>query len=358
MEQIIINNDRCEEVLGDILNKYKDKKIFIVHGNSYYSLSWNKWFEDNYDVVHFTEFQVNPTYDSTVVGRQKFLDSGCEIIVAVGGGSAIDVAKCIKLFACMKDSDNYLMEDAEVCDIPLITIPTTAGTGSESTRFAVIYYQGEKYSVMDDRILPDVAVLDKRTIESLPTFQKKVTLCDALAHGIESYWSVNAGEESIEYSKKAIELVIDNYKDFVDNREESYEEMLIASNFAGKGINLAFTTAGHAMSYKITSMFSMPHGQAVIICLPSIWRHMLPKANKELIEKFAGIAKCLGQESIEKGIEFLENFIAELKLLPDVEVGEEQLRELSMSVNPGRLKNNPIVFNQEELYEIYKEIFI
>ena len=356
-EQIIISTD-CEIRLEELINEYGTKKLFLVHGKSFDTLSWKKWFDSKYEVVHFTEFQVNPTYESTVVGRKRFLESGCEVIVAVGGGSAIDVAKCIKLFAGMEECDNYLNSSMNNCNIPLFTIPTTAGTGSESTRFAVIYYQGEKYSVMDDRILPDVAVLDKRTIKGLPVFQKKVTLCDALAHAIESFWSVNATEISIEYSRKALELIVDNYKDFVDEKEDSYEKMLIASNLAGNGINLAFTTAGHAMSYKITSMFGFPHGQAVMICLPTIWRHMLSRGEKELNIRFMSIAKCLGQNTIEEGISFLENLLAEFDLLPKVKISEEQLNELSMSVNVGRLKNNPIMFEQEELYEMYREIFV
>lgn len=355
-EQEIISSN-YEKELENILSKYSDKGIFIVHGKSYEGLTWNEWFETRYKVVHFTDFQVNPIYESTVLGRNRFIESGCEIIVAVGGGSAIDVAKCIKLFAGMNECDNYINADIGDCSIPLVAIPTTAGTGSESTRFAVIYYGGEKYSVMDDSIIPEVAVLDTRTIESLPLFQKKVTMCDALAHAIEAYWSVNATEKSREYSQKAIGEIVNNYKAFMDEDELSNESMLIASNMAGKAINIAFTTAGHAMSYKITSMFSLPHGQAVIICLPAIWRHMLKRENEKLNKVFCEIAKCLGKDSIVEGIEFLENFIKELDLVPKISLTKEQLVELADSVNVGRLKNNPIIFEKEELYEIYSEVF-
>jgi alcohol dehydrogenase class IV len=90
---------------------------------------------------------------------------------------------------------------------------------------------------------------------------------------------------------------------------------LVASNIAGKAINLAFTTAGHAMSYKITSMFSLPHGQAVIICLPAIWRHMLKREDDKLNKLFYEIAKYLGKDSIEEGIEFLEDLVFQVEHL-------------------------------------------
>lgn len=358
MKNQIIISVNCEYELEKVLKKYLNKRIFIVHGKSYEGLTWKNWFDERFNVVHYTEFQVNPTYESTVVGRKRFLESGCEVIVAVGGGSAIDVAKCIKLFAGMAETDNYLTEEKKDSGIPLIAIPTTAGTGSESTRFAVVYYQGEKNSVMDDSVIPDVAVLDNRTIEGLPLFQKKVTMCDALSHAIESYWSVNATDNSRAYSKQAMKLIMENYREFLDEEMESYENMLKASNLAGKGINLAFTTAGHAMSYKITSMFGLPHGQAVIICLPTIWRHMLKRNDEHLNCIFTDIAKGLGKDEIEDGIKMLEDLIVELDLRSKILPTKEQFIELSESVNTGRLKNNPVIFDKEELLEMYKEIFV
>ena len=98
-------------------------------------------------IVPFSDFRPNPLYESVAAGVELFRREGCELIFAVGGGSAMDVAKCIKLYANMSPEENYLRQNIVPNDIPLLAMPTTAGTGSEATRYAVIYYNGEKQSV-------------------------------------------------------------------------------------------------------------------------------------------------------------------------------------------------------------------
>lgn len=356
-QQIIINGRYKKEELKSHLDKMKVKKVLLVHGKSFQRLSWNDFFENmSVEVVHFTEFSVNPQYEDAVKGRSVFLENGCDSIVAVGGGSAIDTAKCIKAFAGMQENTGFLKQKIYRTDIPLIAIPTTAGTGSESTRFAVIYYNGNKQSVTDDSILPDIAVLDDEVLNTLPVFQRKVTMCDALAHGIESYWSVNATKESREHAGKAISLICEDWKEYILHPLDYQQKFMAASNEAGKAINISMTTAGHAMSYKLTSLFGIPHGQAVIICLPVLWRYMLRKCNSELNSVFNEIALYMGCRTAGDAVAFLEKFLIELQLRPDILVSDAQLEMLAESVNPDRLKNNPVSFQTEALYSMYQEI--
>lgn len=355
--QKIIELDSCEN-LTIYIQDLKIHRIMLVHGNSFFEMSWKRYFEElPVEIVHFMEFGANPIYESVINGRKEFLEQQCDAIVAVGGGSAIDVAKSIKLFANMDDEKNFLHQEIIPNNIPIIAIPTTAGTGSESTSFAVIYYKGEKKSIEHESILPDIAVLDERVLKTLPEYQKKVTLCDALAHGIEAYWSVNATDESRKYSKEAVESIICNWKEYLACKEGKNREMLLAANKSGKAINIAKTTAGHAMSYKITSMFSVPHGQAVIVGLPILWRHMLLKCNDEQKKIFEEISAAMQCETIDSAIAMLEYMIEDMGLCIEVIPTSEQIEELAVSVNPLRLKNNPIEFNINELREIYKEIF-
>ena len=153
--------------------------------------------------VMFSDFTPNPLYEQVCKGIDLFQITKCDSILAVGGGSAIDVAKCIKLAVLAKEGNSALIPplvstrvECEGSKIPFIAIPTTAGTGSESTHNAVMYYEGAKQTVTNDGILPDYAVLEPSVLKTLPLYQKKCTMMDALCQGIESWWSMNSTEES------------------------------------------------------------------------------------------------------------------------------------------------------------------
>lgn len=303
----------------------------------------------------FSNFTPNPIQEQVHQGANLFLSMGCDAILAVGGGSAIDVAKCIKL-ACID----------KVGRIPFIAIPTTAGTGSESTHNAVVYLNGVKQTVTDDRILPDFALLDSSVLETLPIYQKKCTMMDALCQGIESWWSVNSTDESKSYSKKAVELITTHWKKYIiENDKEAAGQIMLAANYSGKAINIAQTTAAHAMSYKITSMYGLPHGHAVAICLPEIWLFMMRHMNlcidtrgeEYLCDVFQQIADTLGFSSILHACDFLHSFLTTLDLhYPTSRNRDKELEILTHSINPIRLKNNPVSISEEVAYRLYSTI--
>ena len=120
------------------LDKYLGDKVLLVCDGSIQFLKINDYFNKKRNIVRFSDFIPNPLYESVVKGVELFHKEGCDTIVAVGGGSAMDVAKCIKLYSNMNNQDNYLKQKIVPNDIPLIAVPTTAGTGSEATRYAVI----------------------------------------------------------------------------------------------------------------------------------------------------------------------------------------------------------------------------
>ena len=185
-------------------------------------------------------FQPNPLYENVLSGLECYRKNSCNAIIAVGGGSAMDVAKCIKLYSNMQgdgEDGSYLKQKILPNEIPFLAIPTTSGTGSEATRFAVIYFNGVKQSVSDYSCIPGTVLLDAGMLKTLPQYQKKSTMLDALCHAIESFWSVNSTRESKNYSREAIEIVIKNLDAYLENKEEGNAEMLIAANTAGKAIN-------------------------------------------------------------------------------------------------------------------------
>lgn len=305
------------------VNIIKGKRIFLVCGNSFDDLT----ISDEIKVlnpIRFGNFSHNPLFEEVLEGIEVFNKSECEVILAVGGGSSIDVAKAIKY---------YSKSDADI-----IAIPTTAGTGSESTHFAVIYKNGVKQSIADMSLLPKTAILEPTVLDTVPEYTRKVTMLDALCHAIESYWSKKASKESRTLAEAAIKAIL-RYKDsYLQNEKDGNAGMLYAANLAGQAINITTTTAGHAMCYKITSLYGFAHGHAAGICLPEVW-----KINRSYIP---GIT-----------IEEYSSIFNEFNLAyPVAKNREEELNILVNSVNLQRLNNNPVALDENIIRQMYERI--
>lgn len=346
------------------LDRYLGEKVLLVCDSSIGYLKINDYFNGKENIVRFSDFVPNPLYESVVKGVELFHKENCDTIVAVGGGSAMDVAKCIKLYSNMNGEENYLKQKIVPNDVPLIAVPTTAGTGSEATRYAVIYYEGEKQSVADYSCIPSIVLFDTSVLETLPLYQKKATLMDAMCHSIESFWSVNSTDESKEYSKEAISLIVNNYKDYLAGDNSKNELMLKASHIAGKAINITQTTAGHAMSYKLTSLFKIAHGHAAALCIKGIWPFMVKhtggcidlRGEEYLKNTFAEISDAMGCSCVEEAIDMFRNMVDELELNVPDNVTDKDYEVLKNSVNPVRLKNNPVALSVEDIDVIYHSI--
>ena len=355
MKQHVISTTNVMDELNHIFAQEQISKVLLVCDSAFeYLQTKDEYLKMNVPYEIFDQFTPNPLYEDVVKGVRMFREGKCEAIVAVGGGSSIDVAKCIKLYSGMDDSQLYLEQEYKDNDVTLIAIPTTSGTGSESTRYAVIYYDGKKQSVTHESIIPKYAILDYRNLITLPMYQKKCTVMDALCQGIESWWSVNATEESRVYSRKALEMIMENLDAYLANEENGNRNMMAAANYAGQAINITQTTAAHAMSYKLTSLYHVPHGRAAFMCLPHIWKYMNEK--HVLPEEFQEIAKVLGQESVDAAIAYLHALDVKLFAEYPVEMNLADLEILTTSVNPVRLKNNPLLLTEEKIRELYREI--
>lgn len=373
MQQNIIQGiDKLPQILKEI----NSKKLFLVVDSSYPFLNIKDAIEAlEVEKVLFSDFTPNPLYEDVCKGINLLKAEKCDSILAVGGGSAIDVAKCIKLAVLAAEGNNAiippLVNTRVACDgskLPFIAIPTTAGTGSESTHNAVMYYEGSKQTVTNDGVLPDYALLEPTVLKTLPLYQKKCTMMDALCQGIESWWSVNSTEESYEYSRKTIELIMQNWRAYIfDNDLKAAEQIMIAANYGGRAINITQTTAAHAMSYKITSLYKLPHGHAVAICLPEIWEYMIghmekcidPRGVEYLSGIFLQIANVMGCETPLSAISIFRQMLANMELKnPVAGEREKEIAALSKSVNPIRLKNNPIELDFEAICGLYDIIVL
>ena len=368
MQTIINGIDKLAELVQGA------SKVFLVCDSSFPFLNIKDKVE-NMGVPHvvFSDFSPNPVYEDVCKGIDLFQITKCDTVVAVGGGSAIDVAKCIKLAVLAEEGNAAIIPPLvskrlpiDGSKIPFIAIPTTAGTGSESTHNAVMYYEGTKQTVTNDGVLPDYAILEPSVLKTLPLYQKKCTMMDALCQGIESWWSVNSMEESYEYSRKTIELIMANWRKYIfENDGDAASQIMLAANYGGRAINITQTTAAHAMSYKITSLYKLPHGHAVAVCLPELWEYMITHINncidargqEYLAGVFNDISHAMGCEHPEQAVLSFRQMMEEMELKnPCAEDRGHEINILSTSVNPVRLKNNPVELDVETIRGIYSKI--
>ena len=371
MEQKIITPDGNYAALDKWISDNGIKRLMLVCGGSFRFLPGISEKIDiirsgKTTVIRFSDFKPNPSYESVVAGVELFRKKKCDGIIAIGGGSAIDVAKCIKLFSNMESDGKYgefLKTEIVPNEIPFLAMPTTAGTGSEATRYAVIYYEGKKQSVTSESCIPHSVLMDPGVLVTLPLYQKKATMMDAFCHAIESFWSVNSTSESKEYSKEAIGGILANMEGFLSNDEAGNAGMLMAAYVAGKAINITQTTAGHAMCYKITGLFYVSHGHAAALCNRALFPWMLdhtdrcndPRGEEYLKKTFDELGRAMGCSCGRDGAEKLDNIIRKLEFFVPT-ANEEQFAELRTGVNPDRLKNNPVVLDENAINELYHTI--
>lgn len=351
--------------LKRMLEGYGAKKVFLVCDPALDFLTIREEILGaGVPMIRFSGFTPNPKYKEAAEGARLFRESGSDLIVAVGGGSALDVAKCVKAFSQMDPSRNYLEQPYPEKCAPLIAIPTTAGTGSESTRYVALYFEGEKQSLAHECLLPDCAILEPAVLKTLPDFQRKCTMMDALCHAVESWWSVKATGESRALSRQALEAIVEHMADYLANGDQGNLGMLTAANLAGQAINLSPTTAAHAMSYKLTTLYGLPHGRAAGMCLPHIWEYMIdhidscrdPRGEAALMRVFDGIAAALGEPDARSGARRIRDILKALDLASPPQVTEEEIQRMARAVNPVRLGNSPVPIDSEAAEALYRAI--
>ena len=350
--------------LKKALERYAAEKVFLVCDPAFDMLTIrDETLAACGDVTRFDGFTPNPKYEEAAEGARRFRESGCAAIVAVGGGSALDVAKCVRAFAGMNPALNYLEQPFPAFGAPLIAIPTTAGTGSESTRYVALYAGGEKQSLSEEILLPDYAILEPEALSTLPDYQRKCTMLDALCHAVESWWSIPATRESRNVSRRAVGLIALYMAGYLQNTPEGNRGMLWASNLAGQAINLAPTTAAHAMSYKLTTLYGLPHGRAAGMCLANLWETMIdridlcrdPRGAEALKETFDDIAAALGATGARAGVKRVRDIVDALQFPPPPAATEDEILLMARSVNPVRLKNTPVAIDEGSAEALYRK---
>ena len=357
----IILNDY--KVIGEIFKQNNIKKPFVCCGKSFQKTKVFEYLKQ-FDIVVFDSIRPNPRFEDMVDGARVFNENYCDFLIGAGGGSPIDSAKMIRLMTT-NDIAACLTEPMSDNDIKSLYIPTTAGTGAETTKSSVFYInEKDKKSIANLNFLPDYILLDSSLLETLPDYQRKVTCLDALCHSIESYWSVKANDESREYARKGILGFVENKDGYISNTEKGNEGMLWASYYAGKAINITGTTCAHAMCYNITMNCNTAHGHSVASGLCVIWKYMLTHhkelnagiTEEQLIKTFDEIGVMLGGKDARDGLRIFSEILEDFGL-PYPKTDPANIPLFVSKVDVTRLTNNPVKFNSEDLTKIYTEIF-
>lgn len=322
------------ENLHKVLKLENAKKVLVFRGKKSYENIKNIICSElkGLKVTYYNDFSVNPKKEE-IDKALNTLKKDFDIILAIGGGSVIDFAKGFKYYSDKKTK--------------LVAIPTTAGTGSEATQFSVIYVDGIKKSLDDKSILPEYAIIDSGFIKSNPRYLKACTAMDAYCHAIESFWAKKATPLSREYARKAIILCKENIVNYVNSDDETAaENMMKAANTAGKAINISRTTASHAISYKITSDYGIPHGHAVALTIAQLFEFNTKDGRfnelKELIS--------------DNPIEYFGELFSEIGLEYDLKkLGIKDINSIAGNVNLERLANNPTELLQNDILNFMEQ---
>lgn len=268
--------------------------------------------------VIFSDLQVNPTDENVEAGYKVFKDNNCDGIIAFGGGSPMDCGKAIAAKNAhpnkqVKQLQGLLKVHKKIC--PFFAVPTTSGTGSETTIAAVITEEKthHKASINDPSILPDFAILDPELTRALPPHTTATTGMDALTHAVEAYTNqiYNTKLED-EYARKAVKLIHDYlYPAYIDGNDmEARQQMQLASFYAGRAFTRGCVGYVHAIGHTLSGLYNIPHGLAMSVILPKVLRQY-GQAVYDRLAELADVCGIEGKDNKDKANNFI-NWIEEI----------------------------------------------
>lgn len=364
---------RMRDSLSDIftiIDNERYEKLFIVVSKRARSDEYTKKVLDKleklYDASYYSNIQENTKIEQIAEGKNYINQLKPDLIIAIGGGSAIDLAKGISYFSNIDLTLPFNPQDLNKRvdrTIPITAIPTTTGTGSEATSFSVVYIQNKKYSIESNKILPKYVILDPLLSINLPKSISASSGLDALSQSVESYWAVQGTKESQKYAKESLSIIKDNILDSIVNRNlENTKAMMTASYYSGKAINISKTTAAHALSYPITTFFNIPHGNAVALTLGLLLEFNYFNTTSNKVKKdIESILNILSIKSIRDFKVFINNIIRAggiTKNLNHIKGDKDShIKTILNYISIERLNNNPVPIDKPQACNLLQNIF-
>ena len=318
----------------------------------------------------FTQTEGNPSTDTVAKAANGFKSSKADFIVAFGGGSPLDVAKAVAVIASYGGNITDYEGGGKVLRpvVPMIAIPTTAGTGSEVTAFSVItdHSRNYKLTVFSNYLLPAYAILDPELITTVPKSTAAACGIDAMVHALEAFISKAASPFSDLFAKEALRLIGTSIRDYVSDRSNlaACESMLIGSLFAGIAFSHARLGDVHAMSHPVSAYFDVAHGVANAVLLPTVVDYNMTYAN----EKYKYIYDCICEKPLSDDTFTPEMLAAEIRVLND-ELGiPSSLSEVGVdsslfdkmaddAMKSGNILVNPRPTTKKDILALYAQAF-
>lgn len=318
----------------------------------------------------FDAFTANPTSDQIEAAARAMIAHCAGLVIGIGGGSCLDVAKVGALAAShtqtARRDDGRLraITRGEVAahsgTLPVIALPTTSGTGAETTHFSAVYADGRKVSISHPTLRPRGVVLDPDLHMAMPPRLAAVTGLDALCQAMESLWAVGATEESRGFAAAGGALVAENLEESVRNGGHAARtRVMVGAHLAGRAINISKTTAAHALSYELTQRFGLAHGHAVALTLGWVGRSNAHSEDERVKGRVAHAASLLrtdgaGLPSVMRAL--LERLGLE-STLKRAGVPRQSLPALAAAIDSVRLSNNPRRFTMTDVESLLNDAY-
>ena len=318
----------------------------------------------------YTDIKPNPTIENVRHGVAEFRASGADCIVAIGGGSSMDTAKAVGIIVANPEFEDVrslegVAPTKKPC-VPIIAVPTTAGTAAEVTINYVItdVEKKRKFVCVDVHDIPVVAVVDPEMMSTMPASLTAATGMDALTHAIEGYITLGAWELSDMFHLKAIEIIAQNLRGAVANTAEGREGMALGQYVAGMGFSNVGLGVDHSMAHTLSAYYDMPHGKACATLLPTVMEFNAPATG----EKYREIARAMGVPGVDDMTqdEYRAAAVAAVrKLAEDVGiqcslkgvVREEDLPQLALDAyNDACRPGNPRDVGVAEIEALYRSL--
>jgi alcohol dehydrogenase len=321
------------------------------------------------EIARFDDFVSNTDARDVHRGLEFVRDSAPEVVVGVGGGSTLDMAKLLCAFHDVEGEDDLFGRiragSVEPRKSGLVLVPTTSGSGSEATHFAVVYIDDEKYSVAHPTLRADAVVLDPALSLSASRYQKATSGIDAVCQSIESLWAVGATSTSRRFARRALRYLLPAIEPFTNaGGEVAAGAMCRGSHLAGRAIDISKTTAPHALSYAITNRYGVSHGHAVALLLGAVLEiqtvapteALRPNVDeddhREALRTVLSLFEASDGGEARRSFDRLLRSVGLATRLSEVGVAEPDVAGLVEAVNTQRLRNNPIELSREDLQDV------
>ena len=326
--------------------------------------------ENNLAYEVYSNIKPNPTVENVQTGVQAFKDAGTDYLIAIGGGSSMDTAKAIGIIINNPEFADVIslegVAPTKQPSVPIIAVPTTAGTAAEVTINYVITdtSKNRKMVCVDPHDIPVVAVVDPDMMSSMPKGLTAATGMDALTHAIEGYITAGAWELSDMFHIKAIEIIAKSLRGAVDNTPEGREGMALGQYIAGMGFSNVGLGLVHSMAHPLGALYDTPHGVANAIILPTVMEYNAPSTG----EKYREIARAMGVQGVDDmtqeeyrkaAVDAVRKLSEDVGIPADLKaiVKEEDIPFLAQSAYDDACRpGNPRETSVEEIAELYKSL--